>query len=74
MSYYEPQDNLTGPDPSEDDPTVRTREIVVTVKIHMVSEFSNRDADDAIDKINADIDAMLSVGGFRNADINVECY
>ncbi len=72
MSYV--QDNITGPDPREEDPTVREREVVVTVKICMVQEFSNRDADDAIEKIRSDIDAVLSISGFRNPSIEVECW
>ena len=36
--------------------------------------FSNRDADDAIEKIRSDIDAVLSISGFRNPSIEVECW
>ncbi len=72
MSYV--QDNITGPDPREEDSAVREREVVVTVKIRMVQEFSNRDADDAIEKIRSDIDAVLSISGFRNPSIEVECW
>lgn len=72
MSYV--QDNITGPDPREEDSAVREREVVVTVKIRMMREFSNRDADDAIEKIRGDIDAVLSISGFRNPSIEVECW
>lgn len=72
MNYA--QDNITGPDPREEDSAVREREVVVTVKIRMVQEFSNRDADDAIEKIRSDIDAVLSISGFRNPSIEVECW
>ena len=65
MSYA--QDNITGPDPREEDSAVREREVVVTVKIRMVQEFSNRDADDAIARKGAvlavvDIPLLLETG------------
>lgn len=69
MSYYEPKGDITGPDPREDDPTIHERVVHVTIKLKVDAEFSNRDADDYIDKLHGDIDAVLSISGFRNADI-----
>ncbi len=73
MSLY-PADNITGPDPREDDTALSEREVVVTVTIRTKEQVSNRNCEAVVERMRSDIDALLSLAGFRDSDIQVEVF
>lgn len=67
MSHHAP-DNITGPDPWEDDPTPRERTLDITVTIKVDACFSNRDAEKEETAILNRIEKVLADGGYAGSE------